>query len=382
MANKAFVMAGRLLTPAVCVLVWIYVAQLAGQTGRAPKLKLDTGREIYEAACVACHGQDGKGQPETTLGFEKPDTFPDFTRCDQTTPEDNLAWRSIIRDGGPSRGFSQIMPSFSAALTPQQIENVIHHLRGFCKEDGWARGELNLPRPLVTEKAFPEDEDIVTTSVNVRGGPGVSNEIVHEQRISKRNQIEISVPVDFLRPKPGLWYGGVGDVGLGLKRVLFSSLRKGSILSAQGEVILPTGDKRRGLGTGVTTFETFASYAQLLPRKSFVQVQGGADLPTHTDRAPQAVFFRTALGKSFNENAGVGRLWTPMFEFVADRDLQTGAKTNWDVIPEFQVTISRRQHVRANLGVRIPATNAVGRPIQLMFYLLWDRQDGTLREGW
>jgi mono/diheme cytochrome c family protein len=373
---------GRFLTPAACVVAWIYVAQLGAQTGRAPKLKLDTGQEIYEAACVACHGQDGKGQPQTTLGFDKPDTFPDFTRCDQTTPEDNITWRSIIRDGGPSRGFSQIMPSFSAALTPGQIDNVIHYLRGFCKEQGWARGELNLPRPLATEKAFPEDEDIVTTSVNVRGGPGVSNEIVHEQRLSKRNQIEISVPVDFLRPKPGLWYGGVGDVGFGFKRVLFSSLPKGSILSAQGEVILPTGDRRRGLGTGVTTFETFASYAQLLPRKAFVQVQGGADLPTHTDRAPQSVFFRTAIGKSFNQNAGVGRLWTPMFEFVADRDLQTGAKTNWDVIPEFQVTISRRQHVRANLGVRIPATNTIGRPIALMFYLLWDRQDGTLREGW
>ena len=274
------------------------------------------------------------------------------------------------------------MPSFSEALTPGEIDKVIQYLRGFCQEQGWPRGELNLPRPLATEKAFPEDEDIVTTSVNIRGGPGVSNEIVHEQRLSKKNQIEISVPVDFLRPKPGLWYGGIGDVGLGLKRELFSSLPKGSILGLQGEVILPTGNRARGLGTGVTTFETFVMYGQLLPWKSFVQAQGGADLPTHTDRAPQSVFFRTALGKSFNQNAGVGRLWTPMVEFTADRDLQTGAKTNWDVIPEFQVTISHRQHVRANLGVRIPATNTLGRPIQLMFYLLWDRQDGTLWEGW
>ena len=382
MANKVFIVAGRFLTPALCVAAWIYVAQLAAQTGRTPKLKLDTGKAIYEAGCVACHGPDGKGQPQTTLGFDKPDTFPDFTRCDQTTPEDNLAWRSIIRDGGPSRGFSQIMPSFSEALTPGEIDKVIQYLRGFCQEQGWPRGELNLPRPLATEKAFPEDEDIVTTSVNIRGGPGVSNEIVHEQRLSKKNQIEISVPVDFLRPKPGLWYGGIGDVGLGLKRELFSSLPKGSILGLQGEVILPTGNRARGLGTGVTTFETFVMYGQLLPWKSFVQAQGGADLPTHTDRAPQSVFFRTALGKSFNQNAGVGRLWTPMVEFTADRDLQTGAKTNWDVIPEFQVTISHRQHVRANLGVRIPATNTLGRPIQLMFYLLWDRQDGTLWEGW
>ena len=71
-----------------------------------------------------------------------------------------------------------------------------------------------------------------------------------------------------------------------------------------------------------------------------------------------------------------------MVEFLADRDLMTGAKTNWDVMPEFQVTISRRQHIRANLGLRIPAANTAGRPIQLMFYLLWDRQDGKLLEVW
>ena len=98
-----------------------------------------------------------KGQPETTVGFEKPDTFPDFTECDQTTPEDNRAWKSVIRDGGPSRGFSQIMPSFSEALTSAQIDRVVQYMRGFCREPAWPRGELNLPRPLATEKAFPEE---------------------------------------------------------------------------------------------------------------------------------------------------------------------------------------------------------------------------------
>src|SRR6185369_11536888 len=116
--------------------------------------KLTTGKEIFQAGCAGCHGGDGKGAPQSTVGFEKPDTFPDFTRCDQTTPEDDRAWRSVIRDGGPSRGFVQIMPSFSEALTPKQIDAVIGYLRGFCKESGWPRGELNLPRALATEKAF------------------------------------------------------------------------------------------------------------------------------------------------------------------------------------------------------------------------------------
>jgi hypothetical protein len=175
-------------------------------------------------------------------------------------------------------------------------------------------------------------------------------------------------------------------MGLGLKRVLFSKLSTasmfGNLLSVQGEAIFPSGSTAHGLGSGVMTFETFAAYDVLFPGKNFIQVQGGADLPIDTAKAPQSVFFQTAIGKSFNQNRGLGRLWSPMVEFIAGRDLVTGAKTNWDVMPEMQVTISRRQHIRADLGFRIPATNTTGRSTQLMFYLLWDWQDGRLLEGW
>lgn len=125
-----------------------------------------SGKEIYEAGCAGCHGGDGKGAPQSTLGFEKPDTFPDFTRCDQTTPEDDWAWKSVIGDGGPSRGFSQIVPSFSGALGPAQIDAVVQY-----KQKGWPRGELSLPLPLVIEKAFPEDEEVVITSIKRAGAP-------------------------------------------------------------------------------------------------------------------------------------------------------------------------------------------------------------------
>ena len=32
-----------------------------GQPAPASKLKLDTGKEIYEAGCIACHGPSGRG---------------------------------------------------------------------------------------------------------------------------------------------------------------------------------------------------------------------------------------------------------------------------------------------------------------------------------
>ena len=354
---------------------------LFGHKNDNSELHLNSGKEIYRAACVACHGPDGKGTSETIAGFKRPDTFPDFTRCDQTTPEDNYAWKSVIRDGGPSRGFSPIMPSFRDALNSDQMDKVIHYLRGFCTEPSWPRGELNVPRALMTEKAYPEDEVVVTTALNASGAPGVANEIVHEQRFGVKNQIEISVPVNFT-DRNRVWYGGFGDAGLGLKRELFSSFRTGSILSVQGGVHFPTGNEAHGLGSGTTSFELFAAYDQLLPAKTFLQFQGGGELPVDTHRAPQSLFWRTALGKSFNQNAGLGRLWSPMVEFVADRDLETGAKTNWDIVPEMQVTLSKRQHVRANLGVSLPVTNTAGRSPEVLFYVLWDWQDGKLTQGW
>jgi mono/diheme cytochrome c family protein len=356
-------------------------AILFAQTKNNSSLRLDTGEQVYKAGCVACHGFDGTGTPKTISGFEPPRTFPDFTKCDQTTPEPNTAWKAVIVHGGLSRGFSPIMPSFGEALTSEQIDRVIKYMRGFCRNSHWARGELNLPRAFATEKAFPEDELVITTAINAQRGPAVMSHIVHEQRFGVKNQIEVDVPITFA-DEHHTWYGGVGDTTLGLKREIFSSLTTGSIVSLFGGLIVPSGNKARGFGTGTTTFETFASYGQLFPTNTFLQFQLGADLPRHTDISPQSMFWRTAVGQSFVQDHGLGRVWSPMIEFLANRNLATGARTDWDVLPQMQVTISKRQHIRANLGIQVPVNNTSGRSMQVMFYVLWDWADGRLNEGW
>ena len=363
-----------------CVPVALVFAQTGAWIGNAHG-NTQAGQQTFKSACAACHGADGRGTPQEIAGFEKPRTFPDFTACDQTTPEDNTAWKAVITGGGPTRGFSDIMPSFKEALTAEQINDVVVFLRSLCRNPHWPRGELNLPRALVTEKAYPEDEVVISTSLKAQGAPGGATHVVHEQRFGMKNQIEVDVPINY-QDLNHTWYGGVGDTTLGLKRVMFSSLQSGSILSLFGGAILPTGNRARGFGTGTTTFETFAAFDQLFKTNTFIQTQFGADLPRHTDIAPQSIFFNTAVGQSFAANHGLGRLWSPMFEFVGARDLVDNAKMNWDVVPQMQVTISKRQHIRADLGVRVPVNNTSGRQIQVVFYLLWDWFDGRLNEGW
>jgi mono/diheme cytochrome c family protein len=368
------------LTSAV-LLLFASTAVLFAQTIKQQSHDVKNGERLYKSGCIACHGANGAGAPQTLTEFKRPDTFPDFTRCDQTTPEPNSAWKDVIVHGGPSRGFSEIMPAFGELLTSDQIDDLIAYLRSLCRNDHWARGELNLPRALITEKAFPESEEVISTAINARGAPGVSTDIIHEQRFGVHNQIEVDVPLE-LQNQSHTWYGGVGDATLGFKREMWSSLRTGSIFSLFGGVIVPSGNRSRGFGTGTTTFETFAAFDQLFPTNTFIQFQAGALLPRHTDIAPQSVYWRTALGQSFAANQGLGRLWSPMVEFVANRDLVDGAKTDWDVVPQMQVTISRRQHIRANLGFSHPFTNTAGRQSQVVFYLLWDWFDGKLTQGW
>lgn len=362
----------------------------AGAASLTQQLGLHSGRDIYQAACAACHGPDGHGTPQSIAGFTPPDTFPHFDKCDESTPEYTEDWTAVIRDGGPARGFSQIMPAFGSVLTPEEIDKVARYLRSLCKDKGWPLGELNVPRALVTEKAFPESEAILTTTANVKGPAAVTNELDYERTLGRRDQLEVAVPFGWAHQPGGSLAGGLGDITVGDKHVLFAKLDSpadkpvyestGSIFSIQAEVTFPTGSASKGLGTGETVFGIFGAYDVLLPAQLFIQTQAGADFPVHTHDVARSVFFNGALGKTFSKN--LGRQWSPMIELLGNHDLRAGEVTDWDVVPELQVTLNRRQHVRAALGVQLPINDTLGRPKQVIAYILWDWFDGGLLEGW
>ena len=336
-----------------------------------------TAEAVYRAGCATCHGPDGKGAPRVVVGFEV--ALPDFTDCAFASGEPDPDWFAVVHEGGPVRGLDRHMPAFGDALSPDDITLAISHIRTFCRERAWPQGDLNLPRAFFTEKAFPENEAVWTMAMTGRHERSIESEVIYEQRLGPRSQIEVVAPIVAQETETG-WRRGLGDVALAFKRTLYASMRRGQIGTAGIEVILPTGNESRGLGNGYTVFEPFAMWGQMLPRNSFLQVHAGVELPSDGSEDVREAFIRSAIGTTVAGDRGFGRAWSPQLEVLWARPERSPSE--WDVVPQIQVTLSKLQHVMLAAGVRVPITQRDERRRQALVYLLWDWFDGGLFEKW
>ncbi len=348
--------------------------------------RLDTPQAIYRYSCATCHGSDGRGAPASLTTLDT--TPPDFTDCDFANREPDSDWVGISYEGGPSRGFSEFMPAFQGVLTVEQVQMAVDHVRTFCTDDRWPRGELNLPRALITTKAYPEDEAVITTLVDTEGDGAMVNRFIWEQRFGPRSQWEVVIPFGWIETTDTIaddgstrWTSSMGDIAFALKHAFYHSFEKGTVLSVAGEIIAPTGDDELGFGNGTTVFEPFLAWGQILPADFFFQAQLGAELTADKEKAENAGFFRCALGWT-GTTGQFGRAWSPMVELTAGREFASDAAIRYSAIPQMQVTLNKRQHIMLNVGFRAPLNERDVRKTQLVFYLLWDWFDGTLLEGW
>ncbi len=340
-----------------------------------------SSQELYDAACARCHGVDGTGVDASRVAFTI--ATPDFTECSFSSREPDFDWIAVAHQGGPVRGFDETMPAFGDSFDETQLQRIIDYIRGFCDDDRWPRGELNLPRPLITEKAYPEDELVFTTIADIDAPERVLGVFVYENRFGPRNQLEIKLPIGAsVSPNPadgGRWSGGIGDVEVGLKRAMLHSLS--SILSFGFDVLLPVGDETKNLGRGTTLLEPYMAYGQVLPAGFYLQSQTKVEFSTNTSVADHEALLGVALGWSWGQGRW-GRTWSPMVEVLSERDLVSGAKTQWEIVPQMQVTLNTRQHVMLNAGFGFPVTDAAVRSSRFMVYLLWDWFDGGFFDGW
>jgi mono/diheme cytochrome c family protein len=372
-------LARSLITVAVAALFVVAPVRAAEPNDQADWAS--EGERIFQTVCSTCHGADGKGEPGKLLYSIE---MPDFTDCSFVTREPDADFYSVVHEGGPVRAFSPIMPPLGRSLDEEEIRAALAYLRGFCSDQRWPRGELNLPRPLYTEKAYPEDEAVITVDTNVNREDDVRMELVYEKRIGPRSQLELAVPFRAREQPDGSTRGGGGDVSVGAKHVLTHSLERGNIVSLGGEVVFPTGDDDAGLGKGTTVFEPYLAAGQIIAQDGFLQAQILGEIPADRDHADRELQGRVAAGWSFAQDRGFGRVWTPMLEFIGTEVFPKKGPSFFDadLVPQLQVTLSRRQHVTLNAGVRIPLTHASKRPTRVVVYLLWDWFDGELLDGW
>ncbi len=143
------------------------------------------------------------------------------------------------------------MPSFREALADDQIEMVIGHVRNFCREPAWPRGELNFPRALVTEKAFPEDEMVMDVAINAEGNAGITDRVVYEKRLGSRGQLDVSLAVQVSGVRVTAAGIAAWEISLPDTNTCWRAISAQVPFSASpGETVFATGNAERDMGKG------------------------------------------------------------------------------------------------------------------------------------
>ena len=333
------------------------VFTLAGCSAAPHAQQPTTIPEMWTAWCARCHAPDGSGRmPERPVPIDP----LDFTDCRVASAEPDADWEVAIRDGGPAVGLSSTMPAFGDALTPEQIRGFVSHLRSFCREPGWPHGNLNFPRSIFTEKAFPENEVLVlpmASHASTAAEPW-SMRVVYERRIGRRTQIEIGVPLRSSRSEAER-FSGVGDVEVAAKHVIAASAARAAIVSGGLEVVLPTGRASRGLGHGTTVFEPYLA-AGAVRRGIYLQSQLKLEIPA--DGSAKTLVYNGYAGRDLSETPDT---WTVGIELNGeDRDLA--------LTPQLRKGLTRTGALGAALGARIPLNHRRQREVQWVGYLLWE----------
>lgn len=87
---------------------------------------LSRGTEAYNALCIQCHGEKGRGDGVEAKGFNPPPG--DLSRAGMAERSDGyLYWR--ITDGGAFEPFNSLMPAWGTLLSETEIWELVSFLR-------------------------------------------------------------------------------------------------------------------------------------------------------------------------------------------------------------------------------------------------------------
>ena len=352
----------------LCVAVFLSLLESA----RAATASDLTAKEIYDGACASCHGVDGRGANDSAVSVP----LPDFTDCAFVTTENDGNWGHLLTHGGPDLALSAEMPAFGDVLTTEQIRAVLDYTRAFCTDARWPHGDLNFRRSLVTAKAFPEDEALLLPEFT-KGRAGErawTTELSVEHRVGPRGEIEVSLPLAAHAVTGGATTGGIGDIALSYKHVLYADRPSLTILAAGLELAFPSGDQNRGLGEGTVGIgPSLLAGRQLGPLTLQGQIRG--DVPIDERRADRALHYRLAFGYPFSI---LKRDWVPAVELEVLQNV-TAKQDNVFITPQIYKGLSKRGHIAVAVGAQIPvAGDTDPLAVRVLTFFLWEYNDGPL----
>ena len=251
---------------------------------------------------------------------------------------------------GLAAGLSSEMPSYGDALTDGQIHALIGYIRGFCAELGWPIGTLNFPRPIFTEKAFPENEFLLLSEFS-DGADGVTQfglRAIYERRLGRRGHVEVRVPFESVSAG-GERRSGLGDVKLAGKYVVNTDRAMTRITPVGLEVSLPTGDEDDGLGHGTAVFDSYLAFGTTLG-DVYLQTQLKVESPASDSVSDAELGYNVYVGFDVSEFLNT---WTLGLELNGvDRDLA--------LAPQLRKGLEQPQEVRGD-----------ARPVSRKLALTW-----------
>ena len=336
------------LPPLVAITGFTVMTLVAVAASHAQNATPKTVPEMWDAWCARCHGKDGTGKvAEPTITVEP----MDFTDCRVTSPEGDSDWEAVIVKGGPVVGLSSQMPAFGDFLSPQQVSEFVAFIKKFCGETGWPTGNLNLPRPIFAEKAFPENELILLPMVSHKKDEpvGVSFATVYEQRIGKRGQIEMVLPME-AASTGGVRASGVGDFEIGVKYAL-TPRASNHLFSAGFDVSMPTGNEETGLGAGQFVFEPYLSTATVIGSQSYVQTQLKLEFPQDNTWDDVVTVYNIYFGRD-------AHLLPSTFTFGVELN---GENEEVALTPQIRKGLSKTGALAGAFGVRLPLNHRTSR---------------------
>ena len=220
--------------------------------------------------------------------------------------------------------------------------------------------------PIRTKKAFPEDEVVYEGRWSDDNGVDVYKGVLEiEMRVGRGGQIIVELVHESVDGDNEL-----EEIELGYKQVLSSS--QTHVLSAAAVVAIPTDSD------GEEELQTYLAWGSATSPNWTVQSSLRLKMPFDDFGAGEIEL----AGIAHYTHSPWPRRVFPALEVVATRPFDSdNGDTEWTVMPQVRVGLTRGGHVALNLGVEYGIT---GQDWDERYYmtLLWDFADGSFFQGW